>query len=88
MDGQVLSRHVPPLLTALQVSINDICYSTRDGRSLYHLLSILLLVFFFVIVTKSSSWSHVLCHIRISCCRVYFSLSKADTCAYTVASTV
>jgi len=33
MDKHALSRHVVPLLTALQVSINDICYSTRDGMS-------------------------------------------------------
>jgi len=35
MGRQVLSGHVVDLLTALQVAVNDICYSTRDGSFSY-----------------------------------------------------
>jgi len=31
MDRHVLSHHVNDLLIALQVSIKDVSYSTRDG---------------------------------------------------------
>jgi len=37
MDRQVLSQHVLQLLTALQLSINDVCYSTRDGNVAHHM---------------------------------------------------
>ena len=61
MDRKVLSPHVEQLLKALQVAVNDICYSTRDGMTGSYLpacICHIVLLFFFSLYLQIADDAH------------------------------